>query len=130
MEVFDIAIIGAGPRGLATAIEAHRGGLKYLVFDKVCITNSILGLPTHVVFFTTPELLEIGGMPLTSDREKPTRNEALKYYRKVVGSVGLKVNQYEEVEQIASTNAHRFRVETSHGQYTAKNIVIATGYYD
>jgi len=130
MEELDIAIIGAGPTGLATAIEAQRRGLTYRVFDKGCITNSILGFPTHMVFFTTPELLEIGGLPLTSDREKPTRNEALKYYRKVVGSVGLRVNQYEEVEQIASTEVHRFRVETSRDQYMAKNIVIATGYYD
>src|SRR5690349_11464704 len=130
MEELDIVIIGAGPTGLATAIEAHRRGMKYRVFDKGCITNSILGFPTHMVFFTTPELLEIGGLPLTSDREKPTRNEALKYYRKVVGSVGLEVNQFEEVEQIASTAPHLFRVETSRAQYTAKNIVIATGYYD
>jgi len=130
MEELDIVIIGAGPTGLATAIEAHRRGLSYGVFDKGCITNSILGFPTHMVFFTTPELLEIGGLPLTSDREKPTRNEALKYYRKVVGSMGLKVNQYEEVESIEATAPHHFRVTTSRGKYAAKNIVIATGYYD
>ena len=130
MKEIDIAIIGAGPTGLATAIEAQRRGLTYLVFDKGCITNSIVGFPSHMVFFTTPELLEIGGVPLTSDREKPTRNEALKYYRKVVGSTGLKVNQYEEVRQIAKTGDHTFNVETSRGQYAAKNIVIATGYYD
>jgi thioredoxin reductase (NADPH) len=130
MEELDIAIIGAGPTGLATAIEAHRRELKYAVFDKGCITNSIVGFPSHMVFFTTPELLEIGGIPLTSDREKPTRNEALKYYRKVVGGVGLKVNQYEEVRRISTTGNPRFTLETSRGQYTAKNIVIATGYYD
>ena len=130
MEEIDIAIIGAGPTGLATAIEAHRRGFTYRVFDRGCITNSILGFPTHMVFFTTPELLEIGGIPLTSDREKPTRNEALKYYRKVVGSAGIRVNQYEEVQQIAATDTHLFRVETSRGHYEAKNIVIATGYYD
>ena len=130
MEELDIAIIGAGPTGLATAIEAHRRGLTYLVFDKGCITNSILGFPTHMVFFTTPELLEIGNLPLTSDREKPTRNEALKYYRKVAGSLGLKIKQYEEVRQISKTGAHRFTVETALGQYAARNIVIATGYYD
>ena len=100
MDSFDIAIVGAGPTGLATAIEAQRRGLKYMVFDKGCITNSILGFPTHMVFFTTPELLEIGGIPLTSDREKPTRNEALKYYRKIVQALQLKVNQYEEVRGI------------------------------
>src|SRR5215510_15923318 len=100
MDLLDIAIVGAGPTGLATAIEAHRRGLKYLVFDKGCITNSILGFPTHMVFFTTPELLEIGGMPLVSDREKPTRNEALKYYRRVVETHKVDVHQYEEVLRV------------------------------
>jgi thioredoxin reductase (NADPH) len=130
MELLDIAIVGAGPTGLATAIEAHRRNLQYRVFDKGCITNSILGFPTHMVFFTTPELLEIGGMPLTSDREKPTRNEALKYYRKVVQSLNLRVNQYEEVQQVSRTEPHQFRIRTSLGDYNARNIVLSTGYYD
>jgi thioredoxin reductase (NADPH) len=130
MDLLDIAIVGAGPTGLATAIQAHRLGLKYLVFDKGCITNSILGFPTHMVFFTTPELLEIGGMPLISEREKPSRNEALKYYRKVVQAFGLKVNQFEEVQRIEQNAPHRFRLQTSLGEYAARNIVLAMGYYD
>src|SRR5688572_5688374 len=130
MDSLDIAIVGAGPTGLATAIEANRRALKYRVFDKGCITNSILGFPTHMVFFTTPELLEIGGIPLTTDREKPTRNEALKYYRKIVQALQLKVNQYEEVRAIQQTDAHRFRLQTSAAEYEAGNIVLATGYYD
>ena len=130
MDSLDIAIVGAGPTGLATAIEAHRLGLQYLVFDKGCVTNSILGFPTHMVFFTTPELLEIGGIPLTTDREKPTRNEALKYYRKIVKALGLKVKQFEEVREIKRTAAHRFHLQTSAGEYEAGNIVLATGYYD
>jgi thioredoxin reductase (NADPH) len=130
MDSLDIAIVGAGPTGLATGIEAQRHGLKYLVFDKGCITNSILGFPTHMVFFTTPELLEIGGMPLVSDREKPTRNEALKYYRKVVRALSLTVKQFEEVLQIERTAPHMFRLRTTAGEYSAKNIVLATGYYD
>jgi thioredoxin reductase (NADPH) len=129
MDLLDIAIVGAGPTGLATAIEAHRRGLKYLVFDKGCITNSILGFPTHMIFFTTPELLEIGGMPLVSDREKPSRNEALKYYRKVVQAFGIRVRQYEEVQQLEKTGT-TFRVRTAAGEYTARHIVLATGYYD
>jgi len=130
MDSLDIAIVGAGPTGLATAIEAQRRGLKYVVFDKGCITNSILGFPTHMVFFTTPELLEIGGIPLTSDREKPTRNEALKYYRKIVQALQLRVHQYEEVLGIQQTDPHRFRLQTSGAEYEAGNIVLATGYYD
>ena len=130
MDSLDIAIVGAGPTGLATAIEAHRRGLTYAVFDKGCITNSILGFPSHMVFFTTPELLEIGGMPLISEREKPSRNEALKYYRKVVQAFGLKVKQFEEVQKIEQTAVHRFRIQTSVGEYAANNVVLATGYYD
>jgi thioredoxin reductase (NADPH) len=130
MDSLDIAIVGAGPTGLATAIEAHRRGLTYAVFDKGCITNSILGFPSHMVFFTTPELLEIGGMPLTSEREKPSRNEALKYYRKVVQAFGLKVRQFEEVRKIEQTASHRFGIQTSVGEYAANNVVLATGYYD
>jgi thioredoxin reductase (NADPH) len=129
-EALDIAIIGAGPTGLATAIEAHRRGLKYLVFDKGSVTNSILRFPTHMVFFTTPELLEIGGMPLVSEREKPSRNEALKYYRKVVQAFGLRIRQFEEVCRIEQTGPHRFRIQTAAGEYAAKNVVLATGYYD
>ena len=130
MDSLDIAIVGAGPTGLATAIEAHRRGLTYAVFDKGCITNSILGFPSHMVFFTTPELLEIGGMPLISEREKPSRNEALKYYRKVVQAFGLKIRQFEEVRKIEQTAIHRFRIETAVGEYAANNVVLATGYYD
>ncbi len=81
--LFDVVIVGAGPSGLACAIEAKKHQLQYTVLEKGCITNSILHFPTQMIFFTTPELLEIGGMPLVSDREKPTRNEGLKYYRKV-----------------------------------------------
>jgi thioredoxin reductase (NADPH) len=130
MDSLDIAIVGAGPTGLATAIEASRQGLNYRVFDKGCITNSILGFPTHMVFFTTPELLEIGGIPLTTDREKPTRNEALKYYRKIVQALKLKVSQYEAVREIQQTAPHRFRLKTSAAEYEARNVVLATGYYD
>ena len=129
-DVMDIAIIGAGPSGLATAIEAQKRGLKYVVLEKGCITNSIYHFPSQMIFFTTPELLEIGGMPLVSDREKPSRNEGLKYYRRVVNAYHLNVHQYEEVSRIEEIAPHRFRVSTSSGTYEAKNVVIAIGYYD
>ena len=82
METYDIICIGAGPTGLACAIEARRAGMRPLVIDKGCLCNSIFNYPVNMVFFTTPELLEIGDLPLVSPAEKPTRVEALKYYRK------------------------------------------------
>src|SRR5439155_13635150 len=94
------------------------------------ITNSILHFPTQTIFFTTPELLEIGGIPLVSEREKPTRNEALKYYRKVVGAFQLDIHQYEEVFSIEHTGAGTFRAQTSKAVYEARNIILAIGYYD
>src|SRR5881396_3475617 len=112
-ELFDAVIVGAGPSGLAAAIEGKRYGLRYVVLEKGGITNSILRFPTQMIFFTTPELLEIGGIPLVSEREKPTRNEALKYYRKVVGAFQLNVHQYEEVRTIQRTGSVTFSVQTS-----------------
>jgi thioredoxin reductase (NADPH) len=129
-ELFDVVIVGAGPSGLAAAIEAKKRDLKYVVFDKGGITNSILHFPTQMIFFTTPELLEIGGIPLVSEREKPTRNEALKYYRKVMGMYQLNVHQYEEVVRIRQMGPHEFRIETADGTYDARNVAISTGYYD
>jgi thioredoxin reductase (NADPH) len=130
MGMLDVVIIGAGPSGLATAIEAKKSGLRYLVLEKGCLTNSIYYFPSQMVFFTTPELLEIGGLPLVSDREKPTRNEGLKYYRRVVQTFDLDVHQYEEVLRVAQTAPHRFTITTTERTYESANIVIAIGYYD
>jgi len=127
---FDVVIVGAGPSGLACAIEAKKHQLQYTVLEKGCITNSILHFPTQMIFFTTPELLEIGGMPLVSDREKPTRNEGLKYYRKVVAAHQLDVHQYEEVVRIEQLESHVFRIHTTESAYDARNVVISIGYYD
>jgi thioredoxin reductase (NADPH) len=129
-ETFDVIVVGAGPAGLAAALEAKKYGLSHVVLEKGGITNSILHFPTQMIFFTTPELLEIGGVPLVSEREKPTRNEALKYYRKVVGAYGLKVHQYEEVLRIEQVREHVFRVHTTAASYDARNVVISIGYYD
>jgi thioredoxin reductase (NADPH) len=131
---FDAAVVGAGPTGLACAIELQRRGLSAVIFDKGCLLNSIYHYPTHMVFFTTPELLEIGGIPMTSIREKPNRTEALKYYRRVAEHYRLNVHQYERVERIEGEDGG-FLVRTSdrsgRGQsYEARKIVLATGYYD
>jgi thioredoxin reductase (NADPH) len=121
--------VGAGPTGLAAALEAKRLGLNYAVIEKGCITNSIFHFPAQMVFFTTPELLEVGNMPLVTEREKPNRNEALKYYRKVVQAGELKINQYEEVRRITPPSPD-FTIETSVATYRSRNVVLATGYYD
>lgn len=126
----DIVIIGAGPAGLACAIEAGKQGLTAIVLDKGCITNSIFHFPSQMVFFTTPELLEIGSLPLVSERDKPSRNEALKYYRRVVSSFQLAVHQYEEVQRIERTAGPRFRTHTARAVYDSNHVVISTGYYD
>lgn len=129
-ELLDVVVVGAGPAGLAAGIEAKKYGLSYVVLEKGAITNSILRFPVQMIFFTTPELLEIGGVPLVSEREKPTRNEALKYYRKVAGMHRLNVHQYEEVLRIEQTQPHLFRVHTTEASYDARNVAISIGYYD
>src|SRR5213593_4715859 len=130
LDVIDVIIVGAGPSGLAAAIEAKKYGLSHVVFDKGSITNSIIHFPTQMIFFTTPELLEIGGLPLVSEREKPTRNEGLKYYRKVVAAFQLDVHQYEEVRGMEQLQSHLFRVHSIVSSYVTRNVVISTGYYD
>jgi thioredoxin reductase (NADPH) len=127
--LLDIAIIGAGPTGLATALEAQNHGVDYVVIEKGCLTNSIYDFPTQMVFFTTPELLEIGNMPLVCEREKPNRNEALKYYRKVTQAARLKVHQYEEVLGVSAKDGI-FEIRTDADDYKARNVVLSTGYYD
>jgi thioredoxin reductase (NADPH) len=134
MEQFDVAVVGAGPTGLACAIELQKRGLKPVLFDKGCVVNSIYHYPTNLVFFTTPELLEIGDIPMTSLNEKPGRTEALKYYRRVADHYKLDVHQYEKVLGFdGSDGQFSIRTETNLGKracYQAKKIILATGYYD
>ena len=91
MPVRDVLIVGAGPSGLATAIAAKQQDLDYFIVEQGVLVNAIFNFPTHMVFFTTPELLEIGGLPLITPYDKPTRLEALRYYRRVVDSYGLQI---------------------------------------
>jgi len=134
MKTYDVICIGAGPTGLATAIEAKRAGMQPLVIDKACLCNSLYHYPVNMVFFTTPELLEIGDLPLVSAGEKPTRLEALKYYRKAAEHYALDLRLYERVLHVDGKDGD-FTVVTkpekgAQERYCGKKIVVATGYYD
>jgi thioredoxin reductase (NADPH) len=134
-EILDVIIMGGGPTGLACAIEVQRAGLSYLVLEKGCVVNSLYHYPTQMVFFTTPELLEIGDLPFVCEREKPNRIEALKYYRRVADTYHLRVHQYEKVVGVTGRDGG-FSVQTelaSTGesrQYQARKLIVAIGYYD
>ena len=133
-ESFDVVVVGAGPTGLACGIELQQRGLKTVLVEKGCVVNSIYHYPTNMTFFTTPELLEIGNIPMTSLNDKPTRTEALKYYRRVAEHYRLDVRQYERVDRIAGADG-AFQVFTTdrleaRQVYQARKIVLATGYYD
>ena len=133
-ELLDAVIVGAGPTGLACGIELKRRGLNAVLLDKGCITNSLYNYPTNMVFFTTPELLEIGGIPMTSIGEKPVRGEALKYYRRVADHYSLDIHQYERVLRFTGGDGD-FSIYTSDRlertrEYRARKLILATGYYD
>jgi thioredoxin reductase (NADPH) len=132
--IADLLVIGAGPTGMACAIEAQRAGFTSVLIDKGCLCNSLFHYPAHMTFFTTPELLEIGDMPFSSPNQKPTRSEALEYYRKVAEHYALDVRQYETVERVTGSDGN-FSVHTIDRfdrpiTHRARKLVIATGYYD
>jgi len=133
-EYCDALVVGAGPTGLACGIELQRRGVKAILVEKGCVVNSIYHYPTNMTFFTTPELLEIGDIPMTSLNEKPNRHEALKYYRRVAGHFHLDVRQYERVDRVCGED-NDFRIFSTdrlgaHREYGARKVVLATGYYD
>jgi len=133
-EIFDLLVVGAGPTGLACAIEAQKTGLRVVVVDKGCLCNSLFHYPAHMTFFTTPELLEIGGIPFPSPNQKPSRNEALQYYRQVAAYFKLDVRQYHRVDHLSGADGDftvhlkdRFGRDSA---LRARKLVVATGYYD
>jgi bacillithiol disulfide reductase len=126
---FAIIIIGGGPIGLACGIEAKKAGLDYLILEKGCLVNSLYNYPSNMTFFSTSERLEIGGVPFVSNNPKPTRPEALEYYRRVAQSFELKIHLFEKVNEVKD-NHPGFTVVTNKDLYKADHIIIATGFYD
>jgi thioredoxin reductase (NADPH) len=133
-KLFDLLVIGAGPTGLACAIEAKKAGIRAVLVDKGCVCNSLFHYPAHMTFFTTPELLEIGDIPFPSPNPKPTRNEALQYYRQVAAHYRLDIRQYHQVVQVTGSDGN-FTVHTEdrfgrRGALRLRKLAVATGYYD
>jgi thioredoxin reductase (NADPH) len=130
----DVLVIGAGPTGLACAIEAQKTALKVVVLDKGCLVNSLFHYPAGMLFFTTPELLEIGDIPFTTAHQKPTREEALEYYRKVTEHYHLDIRQYEWVKTVMGEDGSFSITATDRAgrphDYRTKKVIVSTGYYD
>jgi thioredoxin reductase (NADPH) len=130
---FDIIVVGAGPAGLSVGVAARQAGLRCAIFDKGCVTQSIALYPTYGHFFSTPDRLELGGVPFLTQNDKPTRREALKYYRRIVQHFGLDVRQYHEVTSICrEEDGFHVRTRAVHGgtdkKQVARYLVVASGY--
>ena len=134
MSEFDVVVVGAGPTGLACGIELKRRGLHAVLIEKGCVVNSLYNYPTNMLFFTTPELLEIGELPMTSLGEKPTRTEALKYYRRAAEHYKLDIRQYQRVARISGAEGafvtHTVDSAGARHQHSSRKVVLAMGYYD
>jgi thioredoxin reductase (NADPH) len=128
MEIKDVIIIGAGPIGLACGIEAKKAGLDYVIIEKGCLVNSLYNYPVNMTFFSTSERLEIGNVPFISNNAKPTRAEALEYYRRVCSSNELNVKLYEPVEEIKKEKF--FSIKTIKTEYQSRTVILALGFYD
>lgn len=124
-----VIIIGAGPIGLATAIELKKRDVKAKIIERGCLVNSIFNYPKDMEFFSTSERLEIGGVPFISHNPKPTRREALEYYRRAAESYELDIHLYEEVETVKGDD-HSFEVQTDQDEYQAEKVIVSTGFYD
>jgi len=127
--MYDVAIIGAGPIGLACAIEAAKSNLNYILIDKGCFLHSLFNFPQNMTFFSTPELLEIGNIPFIISTEKPKRDDALKYYWRVAEHYNIHMNLHRKVNYVKEKDGE-FLLNTDKGPIDSKNVIIATGYYD
>lgn len=129
MQEFDVVIIGGGPIGIACGLEAKKQGVSYVIIEKGPIVNSLFNYPINMQFFSSSEKLEIDDIPFISKEAKPKRNEALEYYRRIVTSNDLNIHLFEKVLDVEK-EAESFTVETDKDQYQAKNVIVATGFYD
>jgi len=129
-EKYDIIIIGGGPIGLACGLEAQKAGLSYLILEKGCLVNSLFNYPANMTFFSTSERLEIGDVPFVSNNAKPTRSEALEYYRRVTIHKKLNIRLFEAVLEVRSLQKETYEIITKKQTYETKNVVIASGFYD
>lgn len=127
--MYDVIIIGGGPIGLACGIEASKRNLSYLIIEKGCLVNSIYNFPVNMTFFSTAEKIEIGNVPFVAHSDKPSRKEALEYYRRVKNHWNLALNTYEAVENVKQAN-DIFSIKTSKATYQARYLIVATGFYD
>ena len=130
MQHYDILIIGGGPIGLACGLAAKRAGLTYLIVEKGTLVNSLYNYPSLMTFFSTSERLEIGEVPFVSSNVKPTRSEALEYYRRVADSHQLNIHLFEAVLSVEKLAENGYQISTSKTSYSAQNIILATGFYD
>ncbi|AFU69774.1 bacillithiol system oxidoreductase, YpdA family [Psychroflexus torquis ATCC 700755] len=126
---YDVLIVGGGPIGIASAIEAKKKNLSYIIIEKGALVNSLYNYPDKMTFFSTSEKLELDEIPFVSNNNKPTKQEALEYYRRIVDYKQIHINLFEKVEKVTK-NKSFFRISTSKADYQAKNIVISTGFYD
>lgn len=128
-KVYDVIIIGGGPIGIACGLEAEKKDLSYLILEKGCLVNSLYHYPTNMTFFSTSEKLELDNIPFISTNPKPKKAEALEYYRRITTSNNLNINLFEKVEKVDSEGEEHI-ITTPIGSYSAKNVVVATGFYD
>jgi len=127
---YDIIIVGGGPIGLACALEAKQANLNYLILEKGCLVNSLYNYPQNMTFFSSSERLEIGDIPFVTTNPKPRRTEALEYYRRIQQKFELDTHLFEEVLDIKKNESENFYITTRKRSYTAKKVIIATGFYD
>lgn len=128
-DIYDVIIIGGGPIGLACGIRAKKAGLKYVILEKGVLVNSLFNYPVNMTFFSTSERLEIGGVPFVSNNNKPTRSEALEYYRRIVTSFNLNIHLFEKVTEVKKSRKN-FKITTDKSEYKTMNVVMAMGFYD